>query len=636
MLKVVRGTGCLNWARPGLSGVASFCVTREYMKEVTYHEKLINPLFMDELWSEFDKLKTNPGALGRFHNKIARLKFLDPACGCGNFLIVTYGKLRELELEILKMKAKTDQLVVDITQMLKVSVEQFYGIEYEEFPCQIAQVGMWLIDHQMNLRVSEQLGVYFARLPLTQGATIVNGNALRLDWEDIVPKQELSYILGNPPFVGARIMSQSQKADIINVVETNADFAPRYKNMADNLDYVTAWYFKAAKYIKDLRIAVAFVSTNSISQGEQVAPLWDTLINDYGVEINFVYRTFKWSNEAKGKAAVYCVIVGFSGKGIVHGDKQIVEDGGDGSFTVRTVGNISPYLIDSPNIIVKPQKKPLCDVPEMKFGSQPRDGGHFVLTHDERTLILDKEPSLEAVIMPYIGAEEFLHSKKRYCFWLQNAPLSIIKNSKILRERIAAVEAFRLESKAKTTNQYAKVPSKFAQIAQPNGRYLIVPRVSSENRLYIPIGFLDENSIASDAVQIVPDATLYHFGILTSEVHMAWMRTVCGRLKSDYRYSKELVYNTFPWPKAADNQKLNIEKLAQAVLDERARHIDTSLADLYDPVLMKATGLYKAHQNLDRAVAKLYGFPVKDFTEADCVAALMKTYQICVTSTDRG
>jgi hypothetical protein len=585
--------------------------------------KLINPLFLDDLWTEFDRVKTNEKALDSFHNKIARLKFLDPACGCGNFLIITYREIRALELEILRMKHSSNQLLLEFTNLLKVSVEQFYGIEYENFPCQIAQVGMWLIDHQMNMRVSDEFGVYHARLPLTQSATIVHGNALRMNWDDVVPKHELSYILGNPPFVGARMMSEEQKADITDVVETQAHFTPRYKNLADNLDYVAAWYFKAAQHTQGTRVPVGFVSTNSIAQGEQVAPLWDTLINDYAVEINFAYRTFKWGNEAKGKAAVHCVIIGYSRIGTKTGSKSIFDDG-----TLFTASNISPYLVDAPSIIVKPQKKPLCDVPEMKFGSQPRDGGHFVLSAEERTEILQKEPKLESVIRPYVGAEEFLQDKERFCIWLLDAPFEIIGGSKILRERIAAVEEFRLASKAKTTNQYAKVPSIFAQIAQPGGAYLLVPRVSSENRRYIPVGFMDETAIASDAVQIIPSATLYHFGILTSNVHMAWMRTVAGRLKSDYRYSKELVYNTFPWPDANDKQRNEIEKLAQAILDERSKHKGSSLAKLYDPINMKITGLQKVHQSLDSAVMKLYGFPVKkDFTEAHCVAALMEMYQ---------
>lgn len=580
--------------------------------------KLINPLFMDELWEEFERVKTTPALLDRFHDKISRLAFLDPACGCGNFLIITYRELRILELEILKMKVNTNQMVMDISPLLKVNVEQFYGIEYEDFPCQIAQVGMWLMDHQMNTRAADQFGMYYARLPLTQSAHIRNGNALRIDWEDVVSKRTLSYILGNPPFVGARMMAQGsqQKREVEEIFGEIKD--------VQDLDYVTCWYKKAAQYIQDTNIEVGFVSTNSICQGAQVPILWDVLLNEQRVHINFAHQTFKWSNEAKGKAAVFCVIVGFALRGREK-KKLYSYQTVSTEPTESIVEHISPYLLPGMTYFVTAQKKPLCDVPEMKFGSQPRDGGFFVLSPEEREDILSKEPELVKVIKPYIGADEFIKGKERYCIWLHNEPFDIIKNSKILKERIAAVEKFRLESKAKTTNGYAKVPAIFAQIAHPYSDYLLVPRVSSENRRYIPIGFLDKDAIASDAVQIVPNATLYHFGILTSNVHMAWMRTVAGRLKSDYRYSKELVYNTFPWPEATDKQIAAIEEAAQGVLDERSKYPGTSLADLYDPVLMKTTGMQKAHTKLDRAVWAAYGASWK--SEAECVADLMERYQ---------
>ncbi|MDL2318463.1 class I SAM-dependent DNA methyltransferase, partial [Eubacteriales bacterium OttesenSCG-928-A19] len=569
--------------------------------------KLINPLFLDDLWEELERVKFDPVQLDRFHAKIGQLKFLDPACGCGNFLIVTYRELRRLELELLKVKANSNQLTYDLAPLLKVNVAQFYGIECEDFPCQIAQVGMWLMDHQMNMRVAEQFGMYYARLPLTQSATIVHGNALCISWETVLPKWELNYILGNPPFNGARMMSRDQKKEITQVVESETATPLRYSHMADNLDYVAAWYFKAARYISKTDIAVAFVSTNSICQGEQVAPIWDTLINDYGVEIRFAYRTFKWSNEAKGKAAVHCIIVGFAEKRIVGREKSIY----DGE-KVTKVKKISPYLVDAPSIFIRPQRKPLCDVPEMKFGSQPRDGGHFVLTPEERLELIRQEPELDKVIRPYVGAEEFINNKMRYCIWLHNESFEVIRQSKILRERIAAVEKFRQESKAKTTNGYARVPAIFAQIAHPYTDYLIVPSVSSERRRYVPIGFINKDTIASNAVQIVPNATLYHFGILTSNVHMAWMRTVAGRLKSDYRYSKELVYNTFVWPQSDAKQIAAIEAAAQGILDERKMHPNASLAELYDPIMIKTTGLEKAHTRLNRIVMQAYGYSVKD------------------------
>ena len=580
--------------------------------------KLINPLFMDALWSEFDRVKAVPARLDAFHNKIASLKFLDPACGCGNFLIITYRELRLLELEILKMKTNTGQRHLDISTMLKVSVEQFYGIEYEDFPCQIAQVGMWLMDHQMNLRVADMFGMYYARLPLTQGATIVHGNALRMDWEDVVPAKELSYILGNPPFIGARMMAQgsTQKKEVEKIFGD-------IKEVQD-LDYVTCWYKKAAQVIQGTSIEVGFVSTNSICQGAQVPVLWNVLLNDLHIHIKFAHQTFKWNNEAKGKAAVYCVIIGFSLSNPKN-KRLFSYQNLQGKPEEKVVENINPYLLPGRDCFVTARKKPLCNIPEMKFGSQPRDGGFFVLSPEERKEILKQEPKLAKVIRPYVGAEEFINGKERYCIWLHNEPFEIIKNSKILKERIAAVEKFRMDSKAKTTNGYAKFPALFAQIAHTYEDYIIIPRVSSENRKYIPIGFLDKNSIASDAVQIIPNATLYHFGVLTSNVHMAWMRAVAGRLKSDYRYSKDIVYNNFPWPEVNKKQRMAIEAAAQAVLDERAKHPGTSLADLYEPTLMKVSGLEAVHARLDRSVRAAYGG--KWDSEAECVADLMERYQ---------
>ena len=579
--------------------------------------KLINPLFMDGLWEEFERVKSTPALLDRFHDKIANLKFLDPACGCGNFLIITYRELRILELEILKMKASS-QMMIDISPLLKVNVGQFYGIECEDFPCQIAQVGMWLMDHQMNTRAAEQFGMYYVRLPLAQSATIVHDNALGIAWADIVPRGELSYILGNPPFVGARMMAQGS--------QQKREVEETFGNIQDvqDLDYVTCWYKKAAEYIQGTDIEVGFVSTNSICQGSQVPILWNVMLNEHHVHINFAHQTFKWSNEATGNAGVYCVIVGFAMRS--RAKKQL--------FTYETVRsqpqkneveNINPYLLPGEDGFVTAQKKPLCNVPEMKFGSQPRDGGFFVLSPEEREEILRQEPELDRVIKPYIGADEFIKGKERYCIWLHNEPFEVIKNSKILKERISAVEQFRLSSKAATTRGYAKVPAIFAQIAHPYPDYLIVPSVSSERRRYIPIGFMDKNTIASNAAQIVPNATLYHFGVLTSNVHMAWMRTVAGRLEMRYRYSKELVYNTFPWPEPTEKQKAAVEAAAQGVLDERRRYPGTSLAEMYDPTWMKVSGLQKAHTRLDRAVWAAYGASWQ--SEEECVADLMERYQ---------
>ena len=588
--------------------------------------KLINPLFMDGLREEFesiqhDKSNRKASRLQAFHKKLTELNFLDPACGCGNFLVVAYRELRRLELSVIaereKLEASGTGWMLSANDVCLVNVNQFYGIEIEEFPAQIAQVAMWLMDHQMNIEVGNYFGEAFARIPLTASATIVCGNALQLDWESVVPKDKLSYILGNPPFIGARMMDQGspQKKEVEQLFGDIKD--------VQDLDYVTCWYKKSARYIQDTQIEVAFVSTNSICQGAQVPILWGVLLKEHGIKLNFAHQTFKWNNEARGKAAVYCVIVGFSLN--ERKVKQLYSYPDiQGEPMEKQVDSISPYLHAGACIYVEAQKKPLCNVPEMKFGSQPRDGGLFVLTPQEREEILTQEPELDAVIRPFIGAEEFIKGKSRYCIWLHNEPFSTIRNSKILKERIAAVESFRLSSKAKTTQGYAKVPALFAQIAHPYSDYLIIPSVSSENRLYIPIGFLTERSIASNAVQIIPNATLYHFGVLTSSMHMAWMRTVAGRLKSDYRYSKEIVYNTFPWPECGEKERNAIDAAAAAVLAEREKLAGSSLAELYDPVWMKTTPLYKAHLKLDSAVEKAYGRKFAD--DAERVAFLFEKY----------
>ena len=432
--------------------------------------KLINPLFMDALWREFDRVKAVPARLDAFHHKIASLKFLDPACGCGNFLIITYRELRLLELEILKMKTNTGQRHLDISTMLKVSVEQFYGIEYEDFPCQIAQVGMWLMDHQMNLRVADMFGMYYARLPLTQSATIVHANALRMDWEDVVPAKELSYILGNPPFVGARIMSAEQKDDLLHVFEDT-------KN-AGNLDYVCCWYKKAVEIMqKNRRISTALVSTNSIAQGEQVAILWKPFF-DKGIHIHFAYRTFKWSNEAKGKAAVHCVIVGFGMQ--KQTDNFIVNND-----TRHKAENINGYLIDASNICIESRKKPLCAVPEIGIGNKPIDGGYYLFTEAEKNEFVKKEPLSEKYFRKWLGSEEFINGKVRYCLWLGDCPPSELKSMPECLKRVDAVKQYRLASKSAPTRKLADKPRRFHVENMPTSEYIVIPEVSSENRYYI-------------------------------------------------------------------------------------------------------------------------------------------------------
>ena len=575
--------------------------------------KVIKPLFLDELWEEFERIKGNSKQLQFFHEKLSKLTFLDPACGCGNFLIIAYKELRLLELEVLKMLIDTGgQMVMNITELCKVEVDQFYGIECEEFPCQIAVVGMWLIDHQMNTLVSEHFGLYFARLPLEHSATIVHGNALRIDWENVVPKQQLNYIMGNPPFLGFTYMSSEQKYDMSQYTK------------AKNLDYVCAWYLKAAIFTQNTSIQTAFVSTNSITQGETVGVIWTILLNESGIKINFAYRTFIWSNEARGNAAVHCVIIGFSSS-LSSRHKLIYEDS-----DVIVAENISPYLVNAPSIIVKSRNTPLCDIPQMRYGNKIIDDGNLIIEANQYEDFIAREPQAKPYIRKFMGAQEYINKKERYILKLQGVSPSDLKKCPIILDRVNAVREFRLRSPAKTIRLMANTPTLFGQITNSDDDYLLVPCVSSQKRKYVPMGFVEKDVVASNAVQIITGAKLYHFGILTSKVHMAWMRAVCGRLKSDFRYGKDVVYNTFPWPETTDKQKEAIETAAQQVLDARDLYPESSLADLYDPLTMPPE-LTKAHNNLDRAVVAAYGGPGFK-TEAERVADLMKRYQKLVES----
>lgn len=603
--------------------------------------KVIDPLFMDELEAEFEKIcattnaKTKSDKLHAFQEKLGDLKFLDPACGSGNFLTETYLSIRRLENKVISV-LNNGEKVLGFDEFIKVKINQFYGIEINDFAVTVAKTALWIAESQMMTETEKIIGMNLDFLPLTTNAFIVEGNALRMNWETLKPIDEnvqlndglfagfatevdgneiqYDYIMGNPPFVGARMMEQGgeQKKDIQNIFGNIKD--------VQDLDYVTGWFKKAAQLIQNTNIECAFVSTNSICQGSQVPILWNVLLNELNVKINFAYQTFKWESESTDKAAVHCVIVGFAN--FNRNQKVIFKD----SKTKITVSNISPYLFEGENTFVTAQKEVLCDVPKMNFGNQPRDGGHFVINEDERNEILKKEPDLEKYLHLYIGAEEFIKNKKRWCLWLKNVSPTDMRKSKILSEKVEAVRQFRLSSSAKTTNAYAKVPHLFAQITQPDGvDYLIVPSVSSERRQYVPIGFLSSETVSSNAVQIIPNATLFHFGILTSSVHMSWMRAVAGRLKSDYRYSKEIVYNTFPWCDSSEKQKAKIDQTAQSILDARAKYPECSLADLYDETFMPIE-LRKAHQANDKAVMEAYGF-AKDMTESEIVAELFKMYE---------
>ena len=507
--------------------------------------KVIDPLFLDGLRAELAEIRaiavdrTRDARLRAFQKKLAELRFLDPACGSGNFLTETYLSLRRLENEVISLLYK-GQIVMDLGDPIQVSIGQFYGIEINDFAVTVAKTALWIAESQMMKETEDVVRLSLDFLPLKTNAHIVEGNALRLDWETVVPKTELDYIMGNPPFVGARLMEQGgiQKKEVRDIFGDIKD--------VQDLDYVTCWYKLAAQYIQGTSIEVCFVSTNSICQGSQVPILWDVLFNAYSVHINFAYQTFKWSSESSTQAAVHCVIVGFAT--FDRSKKWLFTNGTNG----KNVSNISPYLVEGNDIFVVAAKNSLQGMPKMSFGNQPRDGGHFVIQEDEYNEILKKEPESKKWLRPYIGADEFIKGKKRWCLWLKDATPKDIMNSKILSEKIEAVRQFRISSKAKTTNGYAKVPQLFAQITQPDTDFLIIPSVSSERRRYVPIGFAASETVASNAVQIVPNATLYHFGVLTSNVHMAWMRAVCGRLEMRYRYSKEIVYNNFPWPAPTD------------------------------------------------------------------------------------
>ncbi len=558
--------------------------------------KLIKPLFLDELQAEFEKVKSNKNKLKEFHQKLGSLKFLDPACGCGNFLIITYRELRLLELEVLK-ELYGGQQVFEIDQIMLVDVDQFYGIEYDEFPARIAEVALWLMDHQMNLRISEAFGMYYARLPLKKSATIVHGNALRIEWTDLVSKTELSYILGNPPFCGKQYQSKEQKQNMALVFNGVKG--------AGVLDYVTAWYLKASKFIKNSDVKVGFISTNSIAQGEQTGILWNELFSNYGVKIHFAHRTFNWSNEAKGKAAVHVVIIGFGNFDVKKKSIWFYEDIKGEPLEIN-VKNINPYLVEGKNIVVSKRSKPICDASEISFGSMPNDGGNFLLSPEEKDNLLRVEPKAEQVIKPLLSAHEFLNGKKKYCIWLKDVPPSLLRQLKEVCKRVENVKQHRLKSTRLATQKLAAFPTLFGWIKQPEKRYVLVPSHSSEHRTYIPIGYMSKEDILNNSCFSVPEASPYEFGVMTSKMHMTWVKYTCGRLKSDFRYSKDLVYNNYPWPKEpSDKNKKAVEIKAQKILDVRAEFPESSLADLYDPLTMPPK-LVKAHQELDKAVDLCY------------------------------
>jgi hypothetical protein len=607
--------------------------------------KLIKPLFLDELWAEFNRVKGNKNRLFEFHKRLRQLTFFDPACGCGNFLVITYRELRKLELEILRTAYGSGQQMLDVHTFTKVDVDQFYGIEIEEFPAQIAQVALWLTDHQMNRAMSDEFGKYFDRLPLKSTPHIRHANALQTDWEDVLPAARCSYLLGNPPFVGAKYMSDAQRAGV----------APVFAGLdnAGLLDFVAAWYVKAAKYMAVAQTELvgvppraAFVSTNSITQGEQVGVLWGWMLAQ-GIKIHFAHRTFRWSNEASGKAAVHCVIVGFGLDDVTNKTIYEYEDIAGEPHPISAT-NINPYLVDAPNVVLPRRRGPICDVPNISKGNQPTDGGHLILSQGEKDGFLAEYPEASHLIKRLIGAREFLHGESRYCLWLVDVAPNELRRYPFIMKRIAECRRFRAEEGvASDTIALASTPALFRETRNP-ASYVVVPSVSSERRTYIPFGFEDAETIATNLCLVIDGAQLFEFGVLSSTMHNAWVRAVCGRLKSDYRYSKDIVYNNFPWPNLEAKQavaqsnkaqaapktvvKSSIEAAAQAVLDARAMFPDSSLADLYDPLSMPPA-LVKAHQKLDAAVDKAYelhgAIPSKKSYKNDAarVAYLFELYQ---------
>ena len=585
--------------------------------------KVIDPLFMDELWKEFTAIKEMKQEKARetrliaFQRKLGSLQFLDPACGSGNFLTEAYLSLRRLENECLKLRFNNNAVLDVFEDTVFVKIHQFYGIEINDFAAVVAKTALWIAESQMMAETASILQRNLEFLPLKSYANIVEGNALQMDWESVVPTGQLSYIMGNPPFVGARLMSKEQKEDVLSVWGA-------IKNIG-NLDYVSCWYKKTSDAMKNTTIKAALVSTNSITQGEQVAIMWKPLM-EMGVKIDFAYRTFRWDSESNAKAHVHCVIVGFS----CHRDSEVPRNStGKRIFnpdgTVVLAQNINGYLLDNPDIFIESRSKPLCAVPEIGIGNKPIDGGNYLFTEDEMKAFVRKEPLSEKYFKKWLGADEFINGYYRYCLWLGDcSPAELLKMPECLK-RVQAVRELRLASKSEGTRKLAEKPTRFHVENMPKGNYIVVPKVSSEKRTYIPVGFLSSQIFASDLVFLIPDATLYHFGVLTSSVHMAWMRAVCGRLESRYRYSKDIVYNNFPWPQLTEGQRARVAQTAQAILDARAQYPDCSPAQLYGDNSFLFPDLVKAHQVNDKAVLELYGLSVKA-TETEIVGRLMEMY----------
>ena len=584
--------------------------------------KVIDPLFLDDLKAELDAIekidivRTREQKLRAFQDKLASIVCLDPAAGSGNFLTEGYLQLRKLENQVINDLSGGQVVMGLAANPIKVQISQFYGIEINDFAVTVARTALWIAENQMMKETEDIVHMSLDFLPLKTNANIVEGNALRIDWESVVPKSRLMYIMGNPPFVGYFMQTAEQKAELTQLyTDENGKI---YKDCG-KIDYVNGWYMKAAKYIHSTDIEVAFVSTNSITQGTQACAAWEPLYRQFPIHINFAYRTFVWNSEAKLKAAVHCVIIGFSEK--ERAAKYLYED--DSKQQVRI---INQYLIEYPPMFITSRSKPICNVLEMSSGGKPVEGGNLIFTDDEKAEFILKEPGSERFFKRFIGSEDFINDNIRWCLWLLSASPKEIRDLPLVKDRVESVRQFRLSSKKAATNKAAEYPQRFVEIKETGKHFVAIPEVSSSRRRYIPIGYLDDNFILSNGIRFIPDAPLYVLGLLTSNVHMAWVRSVCGRLKSDYDYSVNVVYNNFPWPELTEKAKEEIGKTAQAILDARSLYPDSSLADLYDPSLMPPE-LRKAHQANDAAVMKAYGMPIKETDEAACVAWLMRLYQ---------
>ena len=584
--------------------------------------KVISPLFLEELRNELEEIKaisvvkTRIAKLVKYQEKLASLNFLDPACGSGNFLTESYICIRHLENEALKLKADGQIVFGEAVNPIMVSIGQFYGIEINDFAVTVAKTALWIAESQMMKETEDIIHQQLDFLPLESYACIVEGNALRMDWNDVISKEKLNYIMGNPPFIGHQWRTKEQQRDMEIVFGENSKVG--------KLDYVCCWYYKAIDYVEQLNVITAFVSTNSIVQGESVAIMWKPIF-EKGFQITFAHSTFIWKSEAKGQAAVHCVIIGFTKNGLQTSKKYIYNNDGRMEAT-----NINGYLLDAPSVFIQARGRPLHgDMLKMSKGSQPTDGGNLIMTTDEKKDLEKDYPITKKWIKRFMMGEDFINNKYRYCLWLKGVSPAEYRNIRPIIDRLEKVSELRKKSPTKSVQRDAETPMLFTQIRQPTTDYLVIPKVSSERRRYIPMAFMTPDIIVGDMCQYVPQATIYQFGILTSNVHMAWMRAVAGRLKSDFRYSPA-VYNNFPWCNPTPEQKAKIEDTAQRILEARALYPDSSLADLYDPLTMPPE-LRRAHTENDKAVMKAYGFNIKEMSEADCVVRLMEMYQELIT-----